>query len=174
MTDLLVPKIPPAPRSPFPALVAAASVTLALAGCSAASEGSAAQSTTGAPSAGPEPVTVVEHAAAEHDGPLEISVEGRDGVQVSFRSITIAPGAGTGEHCHHGQLVAAVAAGELTHYADIYPGGVHVYRTGDSIIEGPGYRHEGRNEGAVDVVLWVTYLIPEGEPLAETNLSRCD
>jgi len=120
------------------------------------------------------PVTAVDLAAGTMEGPVEVEVAGEDGVSVTFREITIAPGAGTGLHCHHGQLVAVVQQGELTHYADIYPGGVHVYQEGDSIVEGAGYRHEGRNEGDVDVVLWVTYIITEGEPLAETDLTRCD
>jgi quercetin dioxygenase-like cupin family protein len=120
------------------------------------------------------PVEAVDLAAGEQDAPVEVSVSGDDGVGVTFREITLAPGASTGEHCHYGQLVAVVAEGTLTHYADIYPSGVHVYETGDSIIEGAGYRHEGRNEGADDVVLWVTYIIPEGKPLAETDLSHCD
>ncbi|MCT1517222.1 cupin domain-containing protein [Dietzia cercidiphylli] len=64
--------------------------------------------------------------------------------------------------------------GELAHYAYIYPGGVHVYSAGESIIEGAGYPHEGRNEGDEDVVLMVTYVIPEGQPLAETDLANCD
>lgn len=94
--------------------------------------------------------------------------------QVNYREITIEPGAGTGLHCHYGQLIAVVAQGELTHYADIYPDGVHVYRTGESIVEGAEYVHEGRNEGDEDVVLWVTYITPEGKPLAETDLTKCE
>lgn len=121
------------------------------------------------------PVRAVDHANGDQSAPVNVSVDGGTaGVDVTVREITIAPGAGTGEHCHYGQLVAVVTAGELTHYADIYPTGVHVYETGDSIIEGAGYPHEGRNEGTEDVVLWVTYITPEGDPLAETDLSRCD
>lgn len=79
----------------------------------------------------------------------------------------------TGEHCHHGQLVAVVEAGEFTHYAPVYADGVHVYGEGDAIVEGAEYVHEGVNAGDEDVVLWVAYLIEAGEPLAETDLSRC-
>jgi quercetin dioxygenase-like cupin family protein len=121
-----------------------------------------------------EPVEAVDIAAGEQDAPVEIDVSGDEGVGVTFREITLAPGASTGVHCHYGQLIAVVAEGELTHYAGIYPGGVHVYKKGDSIIEGAGYRHEGRNEGDENVVLWVTYVIPEGKPLAETDLTHCD
>ena len=117
---------------------------------------------------------VEEIAQGERDDPVEVRVEGSEGVDVTFREITLPPGAGTGRHCHHGQLVAVVKEGTLTHYADIYPGGVHVYGTGEAIIEGAGYPHEGRNEGPDDVVLMVTYITPVGEPLAETDLTECD
>lgn len=128
-----------------------------------------------APAAALEPVRAVDIAAGQQDEAVDVEVDGgEDGVGVTFREITIEPGASTGRHCHYGQLVAVVEQGELTHYAEIYPGGVHVYRTGDSIIEGAGYPHEGRNEGQEDVVLMVTYVIPEGKPLAETDLSHCE
>lgn len=122
-----------------------------------------------------EPIRAVDHANGEQSAAVSVSVDGgAAGVDVTMREITIAPGASTGEHCHYGQLVAVVAEGQLTHYADLYPGGVRVYEAGDSVIEGAGYVHEGRNEGADDLVLWVTYITPEDKPLAETNLSNCD
>jgi quercetin dioxygenase-like cupin family protein len=94
--------------------------------------------------------------------------------QVAFREITLPAGATTGRHCHDGQLIGTVKQGTLTHYAPVYPGGVHTYAAGDAIVEGSGYVHEGRNLGTENVVLWVTYVIPTGEPLAETDLSKCD
>lgn len=147
---------------------------VALTSCAASPSPVSAQSPSASPSETPAPVVAVDLAAGAQDAPVNVSVAGDEGVTVTFREITIAPGAGTGEHCHYGQLIAVVQEGTLTHYADIYPGGVHVYETGDSIIEGAGYRHQGRNEGDEDVVLWVTYVIPEGKPLAETDLSHCD
>lgn len=152
----------------------------ALVGCgSDGSEGSAAStrpevgaSTTSTTEA---PVTAVDLATGTQEAPVDVEVDGgAAGVDVTFRKITIAPGASTGEHCHYGQLVAVVAEGELTHHAPIYPGGVHVYETGDSVIEGKGYPHEGRNEGDTDLVLLVTYVTPEGKPLAEKDLTNCD
>lgn len=119
------------------------------------------------------PVSARDRAAGEYPDAVEVEVADTDGVQVVFREITIQPGAGTGEHCHHGQLVGVVQAGSLTHYAPIYPSGVHIYTAGDAIIEGADYIHEGVNEGTEPVVLWVTYLIDVGEPLAETDLARC-
>ncbi|WP_044438945.1 cupin domain-containing protein [Agreia bicolorata] len=148
-------------------------MTFAVSACSSTA-GATSSTAIESPTESHAPVEAVDLAAGEQDAPVEVSVSGDDGVGVTFREITLAPGASTGVHCHYGQLVAVVSQGSLTHYADIYPSGVHVYETGDSIIEGAGYRHEGRNEGNENVVLWVTYIIPEGKPLAETDLSHCD
>jgi quercetin dioxygenase-like cupin family protein len=129
----------------------------------------------GSPASTPAPVRAVDVAAGGQDEPVEVLVDGgAAGVDVTFREITIEPGAGTGEHCHYGQLIAVVQEGALTHYSPTHPGGVRVYETGESIIEGPGYVHEGRNEGDDDVVLWVNYVTPDGDPLAETDLALCD
>ena len=135
-------------------LGAAALLVIVLAGCTSA------------------PISVEELGKGEQSADLTVEVDGP--TQVAFRRITIAPGAGTGLHCHAGQLVAVVEQGALTHYAPIYPGGVHVYNTGDSIVEGAQYIPEGVNEGTEDVVLLVTYLIEEGEPLAQTDLTLCE
>lgn len=129
---------------------------LALAGCAAA------------------PIAATDIAKGEYPSSVELRVDDAGGVQVVVREITIQPGAGTGEHCHHGQLVGVVKQGVLTHYAPIYPSGVHEYVAGDAIIEGADYVHEGRNEGTEPVVLDVTYLIEQGQPLAETDLAKCD
>jgi len=154
------------------ALIVAAALTLA----SCSGTVSLASTATPSPSVSEEaPVRAVDLAAGEQDEPVQVSVDGgAEGVGVTFREITIEPGAGTGEHCHYGQLIAVVQEGELTHYSATHPGGVRVYAAGESIVEGAGYPHEGRNEGDTDVVLWVTYVIPEGKPLAETDLSHCD
>ncbi|MDZ4235347.1 MAG: cupin domain-containing protein [Dietzia sp.] len=148
---------------------------MALTACSPDAPQSATEAQPPASTETTQPVRAVDIAAGQQDGPVDVEVDGgAEGVGVTFREITIEPGAGTGEHCHYGQLIAVVEQGELTHYAEIYPGGVHVYRQGESIIEGAGYPHEGRNEGDEDVVLMVTYVIPEGKPLAETDLANCD
>jgi quercetin dioxygenase-like cupin family protein len=136
-----------------------------LSGCSAAAP-------TPEPSASTAPVTAVDLAAGTQEDGVDVEVAGP--TQVAMREITIKPGAGTGEHCHYGQLIAVVEKGVFTHYAPIYPEGVHVYEAGDSIVEGSGYVHQGVNEGTEDVVLTVTYVIPAGEPLAETDLANCD
>jgi quercetin dioxygenase-like cupin family protein len=180
------------PRSTRTAVRSALAATglallLAVSGCSAAAPSDTAASTVSTPTADVStpavtptptapatdaPIVVEELGKGEQDAAVDVEVAGP--TQVAFRRITIKPGAGTGEHCHAGQLVAVVEQGELTHYAPIYPGGVHVYETGDSIVEGEGYIHEGINEGTEDVVLLVTYVIAEGQPLAQTDLTQCD
>ncbi|GAA2071915.1 cupin domain-containing protein [Microbacterium hatanonis] len=153
--------------------LAVATTILLLGGCGVPAS-SVPDSSSPSPSVSDAPVRAVDIAEGEQADPVEVLVDGgAAGVGVTFREITIEPGASTGEHCHYGQLIAVVESGTLTHYSDTHPGGVAVYETGDSIIEGAGYPHEGRNEGTDDVVLWVTYVIPEGKPLAETDLSHC-
>jgi quercetin dioxygenase-like cupin family protein len=118
------------------------------------------------------PVVVDELGKGLQPSAIDVDVPGP--AQVVFRKITIKPGAGTGLHCHDGQLIAVVEKGVFTHYAPVYPSGVHTYVAGDSVIEGAGYVHQGKNLGTTDVVLLVTYIIPQGDPLAETDLSKCD
>ncbi|HEU0103152.1 MAG TPA: cupin domain-containing protein [Mycobacteriales bacterium] len=145
-------------------------LALALAGCGTTSPPTAAPAP--ASSASAAPVVVEELGKGERDAAVDVEVAGP--AQVAFRRITLRPGAGTGMHCHDGQLIALVESGVLTHYAPVYPTGVHVYDTGEALVEGAGYAHEGRNEGQEDVVLMVTYVIAEGQPLAQTDLSHCD
>ena len=137
----------------------------------ATGEASAEPSATAAAPAA-APVVVEELGRGEQEAAVDLEVAGP--AQVAFRRITIAPGAGTGLHCHDGQLIAVVEQGVLTHYAPVYPGGVHEYQAGDAIIEGAHYVHEGKNLGTEDVVLLVTYVIAEGDPLAETDLTKCE
>lgn len=117
-------------------------------------------------------MSAIELAAGTQDAAVDVDVAGP--TQVAMREITLAPGASTGLHCHYGQLIAVVEQGVFTHYAPVYPEGVHVYHAGDSLVEGAHYVHQGVNEGTEDVVLSVTYVIPAGDPLSETDLSNCD
>ena len=159
-------------RTRLAAVTASLALILVVAGCTAppSAEPGATTAPASASTSAP-PVSVEELGKGEQSAAVDVEV-GRP-AQVVFRRITIRPGAGTGQHCHAGQLVAVVEQGELTHYAPVYPGGVHVYRTGDSIVEGARYVHEGTNLGTEDVVLLVTYVIAEGQPLAQTDLTKC-
>jgi len=150
------------------AVLLAAAVTALLVSC--ASVPSSRSTPIG--TATPAPVSALTWGSGSQTGSLRVDAPGP--VTVTYKRITLRPGASTGKHCHDGELVAVVKKGTLTHYAPIYPSGVHRYHAGQSLVEGPGYVHEGRNEGTTDVVLLVTYIIPKGKPLAETDLSHCD
>ncbi len=153
-------------------LAGGVALALVLSGCAASPPTGSGVTTAPPPtSASVPPVSVEELGKGEQTAAVDVEVGGP--AQVVFRRITIRPGAGTGLHCHAGQLVAVVEKGELTHYAPVYPGGVHVYQAGDSIVEGARYVHEGKNLGTDDVVLLVTYVITEGQPLAQTDLTKC-
>ena len=107
--------------------------------------------------------TVVAKGTSE--GKLKVKTpKGR--TDVTFREITVEPGGSTGWHTHSGQLIAVVKAGTLTR--TLSDCSVEATSAGTSFIEpsGPGHRHIGRNLGTEPVVLWVTYLLPEGSELS--------
>lgn len=157
-----------------PAATLILALALALSACSSPTPESTPvpSSTTPTAAASAAPVVVDELGKGLQPSAVDVDVPGP--TQVVFRKITIKPGAGTGLHCHDGQLIAVVEKGVFTHYAPVYPGGVHTYVAGDSLVEGAGYVHQGKNLGTTDVVLLVTYIIPQGDPLAETDLTKCD
>ncbi|MBB1020417.1 MULTISPECIES: cupin domain-containing protein [Dietzia] len=123
---------------------------------------------------GTQPVLAVDIVQGLQEQPVDVEVDGDQGVAVTFREITIAAGTSTARHCHHGQLIAVVKQGEITHYSDTFAEGSHTFRAGDSIVEGAGYPHEARNEGTEDVILMVTYVTPVGKPIVEEDLSQCE
>jgi quercetin dioxygenase-like cupin family protein len=98
------------------------------------------------------------------DTGIKIKTNGRTDVIV--RTITVEPGGSTGWHYHQGKLIAVVQSGTLTRtMADC---SVETSTAGQSFIEPDGAEHVhiGRNLGTVPVVLYVTYLLPEGAPLS--------
>jgi quercetin dioxygenase-like cupin family protein len=106
--------------------------------------------------------TILAKGTSEHG--LRIRTEGRTDVVV--RTITIEPGGSTGWHYHLGKLIAVVQSGTLTRtMADC---SVETTTAGQSFVEPDGARnvHIARNLGTEPVVLYLTYLLPEGAPLS--------
>lgn len=95
-----------------------------------------------------------------------ITAENRGATDVVVRHIVIKPGASTGWHYHSGALIAVVHTGTLTRQLDDCS--VETNAAGQSFVEPAGrdHVHIGRNLGAETVELYVTYLIPAGDPLA--------
>lgn len=88
-------------------------------------------------------------------------------VDVVTQTITIAPGGHTGWHSHPGPVFVTIQAGTMTFYdADDPTCSGGTYATGDTFIDrGGGHVHIARNEGATDLVLYATYLLPVGAAL---------
>ena len=98
--------------------------------------------------------------------------------EVIVQNVTIAPGAHTGWHSHHGPVVVVVAAGTMTLYQGDDPACTpHVYGTGQVFVDpGQGNVHNARNEGSVGVVLLATYFdVPPGAgpALPHANPGHC-
>lgn len=102
--------------------------------------------------------------------------------ELALGRVTIMPGAAIPAHHHPGTQIGVIVQGTLT-YA-VFNGSVAWYRAsdssseprtilagetvqvavGDTLIETPYAVHQGRNEGTVPIVIYVSTLFPEGEP----------
>lgn len=102
--------------------------------------------------------------------------------ELALGRVTIMPGAVIPVHYHAGTQIGVVVQGELTysvftgeiawHRGDspdsepylIGPGETVVVRPGDALIESPGAIHQGRNDGDVPVVIYLSTLFPADAP----------
>lgn len=102
--------------------------------------------------------------------------------ELALGRVTIMPGAAIPPHIHPGTQIGVVVQGELTYtvfsgevgwrHASapdapptvIAPGETVTVLVGDAVIEPPGAVHQGRNDGAVPVVIYLSTLFPAGEP----------
>ena len=89
----------------------------------------------------------------------------KDSADVIVQNVTIAPGAQTGWHSHHGPVIVVVAAGTMTLYQADDPSCTgETYTVGEAFVDpGQGNVHNARNEGSVGVQLLATYFdVPPG------------
>lgn len=121
------------------------------------------------PGAGASPSTLGRGtlAAGDRIKTNQLKLDVRGDLDVVTQTITIAPGGHTGWHSHPGPVFVTITAGTMTFYDGDDPGCTPVeYATGDAFIdEGLGHVHIARNEGATDLVLYATYLLPVGASL---------
>ena len=95
-----------------------------------------------------------------------------DGTDYSVTRITVAPGGGTGWHYHPGEVFGFIAEGTMTHWEAVGGDGGcvvdAVYDAGAPVKEGvgPGFVHNGRNQGSTPLVMEVVYINPTGTPLS--------
>jgi quercetin dioxygenase-like cupin family protein len=104
--------------------------------------------------------------------------------ELSIGRVTVMPGAVLPVHYHPGTQIGVVVQGELTysvftreiewHRGDdptggpymIGPGETVVVRPGDALVESPASIHQGRNDGAVPLVIYLSTLFPKDAPRA--------
>lgn len=92
-----------------------------------------------------------------------------DGTEVTnlrLIKFTIAPGGIFGWHQHGGPVWAMVASGTLTIYDGDDPTCTGtVYTGGSAFLDAGDHVHNARNEGSEDVVIYATFMLPDGGAL---------
>lgn len=101
--------------------------------------------------------------------------------ELSLGRVTIMPGAVIPAHHHPGTQIGVVVQGTLTytvftsdvelHRADgrsesIRAGETVLVHVGDALVESPSAVHQGRNEGDLPVVIYLSTLYPAGAPMS--------
>jgi quercetin dioxygenase-like cupin family protein len=134
---------------------------VAAAAAPATSAGGGPRVATATPRAGVRATTLAAGTAA---GGIAVTAPGP--TEVTVREITIEPGGSTGWHYHLGELLAVVQAGTLTRQLEDCS--VETTPAGQAFVEPAGgqHVHVGRNLGTEPVVLYATYVLPTGSPLA--------
>jgi quercetin dioxygenase-like cupin family protein len=138
------------------------------------------------------PMSLAQYATPEAGAPVTITSEvlGRASPvavanpELALGRVTVMPGAVLPVHYHPGTQIGVVVQGELTYFVltgeiewrrgddpsgepyMIAPGETVVVRPGDSLVESPSSIHQGRNNGAVPLVIYLATLFPTGAPRA--------
>lgn len=136
------------------------------------------------------PASHAQQATPEASAPPVISSEvlghavpaAVDDPELALGRVTIMPGAAIPVHEHPGTQIGVVVQGALTYQVftgdvlwyrgddpegapvRIAPGETVVVRPGDALVESPGSIHQGRNDGDVPVVIYLSTLFPTGAP----------
>jgi quercetin dioxygenase-like cupin family protein len=102
---------------------------------------------------------------------------GPGSADVALVKVVLDPGGSTGWHHHPGVALVSVKSGAVSEYHEE----CHktVYKEGKGFLESGGEVHIVRNEGNVDAVLYVTFLIPTGTSpeklqIADPQPKNCD
>ena len=86
-----------------------------------------------------------------------------DVTKITMNKQTVTPGGTTGWHQHGGPIWVVIASGTLTLYDGDDPSctGV-VYPPGSAFMDPGDHTHLARNEGSENVVVYITFMLPEG------------
>jgi quercetin dioxygenase-like cupin family protein len=83
--------------------------------------------------------------------------------QIVMIKFTVAPGGHFGWHQHGGPLWVVVASGTLGYYSGDDPTCTPViFEAGSAFMDPGNVTHTAHNEGEDDVVIYVTFMLPEG------------
>jgi len=91
----------------------------------------------------------------------DLSIPGRHVVQARAE---FEPGAAVGRHTHPGEEISYVLEGELTLEVDGQP--ARVVKAGEPIFIPAGTVHAARNAGGGKAVVFLTYVVEKGKPVA--------
>ncbi len=108
-------------------------------------------------------------ASGNLSGPIDAKFKSPSGVvhtdvtKITMIKQTLTPGGTTGWHQHGGPIWVVIASGTLTLYDGDDPSctGV-VYPPGSAFLDPGNHTHLARNEGSENVVVYVTFMLPEG------------
>lgn len=87
--------------------------------------------------------------------------------EVTILKVTIPPGKSTGWHKHAFPVFAYILKGTLT--VELQGGGVKQFPENTSFAEVTDTFHNGKNDGASDVVLIAFFMGEKGEPLSQAR-----
>lgn len=102
---------------------------------------------------------------------FKIKGQGQEVIQVNnaqetvVQQVVVLPGGHTGWHSHPGPAVVLIKSGQMSFYDSDDPTcTARTYSAGEAFIDsGQGHVHIARNEGTVNLELWVTYFdVPAG------------
>ena len=93
----------------------------------------------------------------------ETGIVQTDVSKINVIRYTITPGGVFGWHQHGGPLWATVVSGNLTIYhGDDATCTGEVYPAGSVFMDSGNHTHNARNEGTENLVVYVTFMLPEG------------
>jgi quercetin dioxygenase-like cupin family protein len=91
----------------------------------------------------------------------DLSIPGRHAVQARAE---FDPGAGVGRHTHPGEELSIVLEGTVILEIDGQP--ARTVKTGESIFVPAGVVHAAKNGGNGKAVVFATYIVEKGKPVA--------
>ena len=91
----------------------------------------------------------------------DLSIPGRHAVQARAE---FEPGGAIGRHTHPGEELSIVLEGSLTLQIDGQP--AKTIKAGESFFVPAGVVHAGKNAGSGKAVVFATYIVEKGKPVA--------